>query len=238
MADQAPTPSSDTTPTSQPNSPSTTTTPEANSTSPATQPSESADASAPLLAEESNAEPATPESKESVPDKYSAYKVPEGYELDEETVSKANDLFKKSKLTQADAQAFIDMYIDLSRDAMEAPYKAFNDLTKQWKDEAMNHPDLKGKLGAGKEVSVKISKMLNDLGDPQLVKDFRQAMDLTGAGNHPAFIRMLAKAAEKLVEGGHVSGAGPSPHGQTPKGQASPPSAARALWPTLPSNNG
>lgn len=228
MADPAPTPTPE----------STSTIPEASSTSETTPKPETTDAAQPLLAEEAPAtDAAKDEPAESVPDKYEAFKVPDGYQLDEASLTKASDLFKELKLTQSQAQKLIDMYGEVSQDASEAPYKEFNRLTKQWYDESMNHPDLKGKLGQGKEVSVSISKMLNDFGDPQLVKDFRSVMDLTGAGNHPAFIRVLAKAAAKLTEGGHVAGTGPAAQGQNAGGRATQPTAAQAMWPTLPSQN-
>lgn len=184
----------------------------------------------PLIAEEkAPAEPA--------PETYADYKVPEGWELDGDMKAEANELFKGMKLSQANAQKLVDFYIKTNQEALEAPYKAFKDLTDSWREESMNHPDLKGKLGPGKEISVRISRALDSLGDPKLAQDFRQAMDLTGAGNHPAFIRVISKLAEAVTEGSHVAGNGPSPQGQTPPGQAAQRTAAQALWPNLPTQN-
>jgi hypothetical protein len=150
--------------------------------------------------------------------------------------AEANELFKGMKLSQANAQKLVDFYIKTNQEALEAPYKAFKDLTDSWREESMNHPDLKGKLGPGKEISVRIAKALDGLQDPKLAQDFRQAMDLTGAGNHPAFIRVIAKWASAVTEGSHVAGNGPSPLGQSAPGQAER-SAAQTIWPSLPSGN-
>jgi hypothetical protein len=63
-------------------------------------------------------------------------------------------------------------------------------------------------------------------------------MDLTGVGNHPAFIRALDYFAQRLTEGKHVAGNGPSPGGQSRPGAATQPGAAAAIWPSLPSAGG
>ena len=109
-------------------------------------------------------------------------------------------------------------------------------MTAKWKTDAESHPDLRGKLGAGKEVNVRIGALLNSLPDQQLASDFRELMDITGAGNHPAFIRAIDHWAKQLSEGTHVSGKGPSPGGQSEPGKASP-SAAAAIWPGLKSSS-
>ena len=109
-------------------------------------------------------------------------------------------------------------------------------MTDGWRQEAENHPDLRGKLGPGKEISIRISKALDGIGDAKLASDFREAMDISGIGNHPAFIRVLSKFAERLTEGSHVAGNGPSKAGQSAPAQA-PPSAAAAMWPNLKSSS-
>jgi hypothetical protein len=206
--------------------PPTTASPESSqTTAPSTTPTEPE----PLIAEEKPPE-------EPAPAKYADYKLPEGFEVDEELLTEANDLFKSMKLSQSNAQKLMDLYVKTNQEALEAPYKAFKDLQDKWREEAMSHPDLKGKLGPGKEISVRIAKALNGLNDPQLAQDFRQAMDLTGAGNNPAFIRVIAKLASAVTEGSHVAGNGPSPMGQSQPGQAER-SAAQTIWPSLPTTS-
>ena len=182
-----------------------------------------------------------PEKKEEAkvggaPEKYEDYKVPDGYTLDPEIKTEADALFKNSGLSQEQAQKFVDFYTAKTTEAFKAPFEAYQAVTDGWKTESENHADLKGKIGPGKEISIRISKFIDGIGDPQLAKDFREHMDITGAGNHQAFIRVLNYAAERLTEGQHVAGKGPSEAGQSRPGQA-PKSAAQSMYPNLPSIN-
>ncbi len=170
---------------------------------------------------------------EGAPEKYEDYKLPEGFTLDEGIKTKVDDLFKGAGLSQEQAQKFIDFYTSETKEAFNAPFKAFKELTERWRSEANSHPDLKGKLGQGQEVNVRIGKFLQGINDPQLVSDFQELMDLTGAGNHQAFIRVIDYAARKLTEGGFVAGRGPSAEGQRPAPNRPPPTAAEAMWPNL-----
>lgn len=191
-----------------------------------------------LLTEGKKEEAKTEEKKvEGAPDKYNDYTVPEGYTLDAEVKGEADKLFKGLGLSQEQAQSLVDFYTAKTTEAFKAPFEAYQAVTDGWRQESENHPDLKGKLGPGKEVSVRISKFLDGIGDAQLAKDFREHMDITGAGNHQAFIRVLNYAASRLTEGTHVAGNGPSRAGQSESGQSTKPSAAAAMWPTLPSAN-
>lgn len=172
--------------------------------------------------------------KAGAPEKYEDYKVPDGYALDPEIKAEADKIFKGLGLSQEAAQSLVDFYTKQTTEAFRAPFQAYQEMTDGWRKDAEAHPDLSGKLGAGKEVSTRISKFLDGMGDPKLASDFRELMDLTGTGNHQAFIRVLNYAASRLTEGTHVAGNGPSKEGQSRPGEA-PPSAAAAMWPNLPS---
>lgn len=173
-----------------------------------------------------------PETKDGAPEKYTDYKLPEGLTLDSETRSKADTLFKSLGLSQEGAQSLVDFYGAEIAKVAGAPVEAYKALTTEWKTEAESHPDLRGKLGQGKEVNVRISRALEGLGDPKLVSDFKALMDLTGAGNNQAFIRVLDRFAQKVTEGTHVAGNGPSKDSQSVRPQAAP-TAAAAMWPNL-----
>ena len=193
-----------------------------------------------LLTEGAKPEPEKkeePKADTKAPDKYEEYKVPEGYALDPEVKTEADKIFKGLGLNQEQAQSLVDFYTSKTSEAFQAPFKAYQEMTDAWRQESESHPDLSGKLGPGKEVSVRISKALDSLGDPKLASDFRAQMDLTGAGNHHAFIRVLDSFAKRLTEGSHVAGRGPSQAGQSRPGEA-PPGAAAAMWPNLPSSRG
>jgi hypothetical protein len=175
-----------------------------------------------------------PKAPAGAPDKYEAWTVPEGFSIDEPTSAEAGTLFKEMGLSQAQGQKLVDFYSKHSK----ATSDHLSDLVRQqnetWQNEAKNHPDLRGKLDPGGPVLTTISRALDGLGNAQLKAEFQQAMDFTGAGNHPAFIRAFYAMAQKLTEGTHVAGNGPSPLGQQAPGSARPPTVARAMYPNLP----
>jgi hypothetical protein len=168
------------------------------------------------------------------PEAYTEFKVPEGFTLDETVSKEAGEMFKKAGLTQDAAQGFVDFYVAKAKEAAEAPIKYYMDMQEQWQNEIKADKEIGGKLDA---VKATVSKALDGLGDPQLANEFRAAMDLTGAGNHPAFVKAFYKMAQKLTEGGIVTGRGPSAAGQTAPGQR-PATIAGALFPNLPSSRG
>lgn len=170
------------------------------------------------------------EAKPGAPEKYEDFKVPDGYTLDSDVGKAATEIFKNLGLPQEGAQQLVDFYVKQTQEAAEAPFKLWQDTQKAWVDEIKADPDLGGKLP---EVKATISKALDGLGDPKLAAAFREAMDFTGAGNHPAFIRAFYKLSQRLTEGTHVAGKGPASAGQSQKGQAKP-APANALYPDLP----
>jgi hypothetical protein len=189
-----------------------------------------------LLTEDKSPEKAEVKAAEGAPEKYADYKLPDGVTLAPEVKTEADNLFKGLGLSQDAAQSLVDFYGKQISELSSAPAKAYQEMTDGWRKDSESHPDLRGKLGPGQEINVRISKALDGLGDPKLASDFKAAMDLTGVGNHPAFIRVISRLAEKVTEGTHVAGNGPSKEGQSQSGRTAPPSAAAAMWPTLPSS--
>lgn len=167
------------------------------------------------------------------PEAYADFAVPEGYEIDPAVVAEAAPLFKEMGLTQAQAQKLVDVYSKHSAATSEGLSEMVRQQNEAWQSEAKAHPDLRGKLDPGGPVLTTISRALDSLGDAKLSSEFKAAMDFTGAGNHPAFIRTFYALAKRLTEGAHVGGNGPSPLGQRAPGSG-PPSAAKALYPNLP----
>jgi hypothetical protein len=161
------------------------------------------------------------------PEKYEAFKLPEGLELSEEINAEATAVFKELGLTQAAAQKLVDFHSKTLQATVEAAAKApidsWMEQKKTWKTEIKADPEIGGKLG---EVKARIGAMYAALGDTKLVTEFKAAMDLTGAGDNPAFIRLFHKLAERLGEGKPVTGDTPKPK---------PSSAAQAMYPNLPS---
>lgn len=163
------------------------------------------------------------------PEKYEAFKVPEGFTLDEAVAGEAGTLFKELNLSQEQGQKLVDLYTKTAQEAFDAPFKAWSDQQEAWRKEVNDDPNLGPRMG---EIKTAFSKMLDGLGDPEGAKAFREAMDYTGAGNNPAFIRMMDKLSQNFTEGKPVQGAKPAPVREPGKAQGTGPAA---LWPGLPS---
>ena len=175
------------------------------------------------------------EAPEGAPEKYETFKPPEGWsdkgwELDTAILDQAVPLFKELGLTQANAQKLVDFYATTSAKASEASTQAVIEQNDKWVAQVKADPEIGPRLNT---VKATVAKAIDSLG-PELGSAFREAMDYTGVGNHPAFIKAFYKLAQRLTEGSHVSGNGPAETGQTRPGSA-PRSAAAALYPNLPS---
>ncbi|HEX4919320.1 MAG TPA: hypothetical protein VFV92_01095 [Candidatus Bathyarchaeia archaeon] len=144
-----------------------------------------------------------------------------------------HETFKELNLSQDGAQKIMDLYNKEVVEAQEGPYKLWQETQDKWRTEIMQDPELGGKLD---QVKATVARAIDGLGDPKLATEFRAAMDFTGAGNNPAFIRAFYKLASKLTEGGAAAGGGPAGSG-TPGGNK-PPSVAQALYPNLASGRG
>lgn len=167
------------------------------------------------------------------PEAYEPYKAPDGYNLDDALVDKINPLFKELGLTQDQAQRLVDFYSENAIAQAKSIETAIAKTRETWVTAVHADPELGPRLDG---IKADIGRAFDNLSLPSdLRRDFSAAMDLTGAGDNPAFIKVFARMAKAFNEGKPVSGGGPSPMGQKPSGAASRPSAAQAIYPNLPS---
>lgn len=163
------------------------------------------------------------------------FKAPEGAELDKATMEKALPVFKDLGLNKDQAQKLIDFYSSISKSAGEDIVNSALSERKEWKDKLTNDPDIGGaKLSQTKAT---INKALDSILSKADATAFREAMDYTGAGDHPAFAKAIFKLASLLTETPareHVNGNGPTKEGQSASGTAARPSIASAIYPNLP----
>lgn len=163
--------------------------------------------------------------KAGAPEKYEAFKAPEGYELDQAALDKATPLFKELGLNQDQAQKAIDLYSALHTQNEKAISDHWKQTQEDWVKEIGQDKEIGHKLA---EVKATVSKALDLLG-PELKKPFQEAMDLTGAGNNPAFVKGLFKLASMLTEGKHIPSGNPSKFANGEQAQKGP----SALYPNL-----
>jgi len=174
--------------------------------------------------------PSEPAPTSGAPEAYADFKVPEGLVIDPEVLASAAPIFKELNLPQEAAQKLVDIYNKQMSGTRDSAIKAVETQRTEWRDAIKADKDIGGVLD---------SKVLPAIGrlKAQLPADVREAfnaaMDFTGAGDHPGVVKALYKIAELVGEGTHVSGNGPSAHGQGREGVASRPSIAGALYPNL-----
>lgn len=173
------------------------------------------------------------EEPKGAPEKYEDFKVPEGYTLDSEVAKDASALFKRLDLNQSGAQELVDFYVAKTKEAFEAPFNAYMDKRQEWRDQVNALPEIGGSKLKSSQSS--IAKLIDSIGDSKVSDAFREAMDLTGAGDHPAVVQALVAWAKRLTEGGAVKGNGPVTEGQRDPNRPAP-SAAQAIYPNLPSS--
>lgn len=171
------------------------------------------------------------------PEAYTDFQLPEGLSLSKETLEAATPIFKELGLSQEAAQKLVSFHADqvkaLTAASQEASYSA---MRTDWQAKTLADNDIKSYSLEGKTgidaVKIDIGRALGTL-DPALAGEFKAAMDLTGAGDHPAFVKALWKLSQNIAEGRPVTGANPSPEGQRKPGDAAKPSPAKALYPNL-----
>jgi hypothetical protein len=135
--------------------------------------------------------------------------LPEGVTLDEESTKAFSDVLSDEKLTpQERGQKLVDMHVSalaamretVTSELTTANLKAFSDMNAEWSKQTKELPEFKANPDA--EMG-KIFQALKTVGADE---KFFQAVDLTGAGNHPAILQVLHRLVQPFLEGGSVNG--------------------------------
>lgn len=165
-----------------------------------------------------------------VPDQYE-FTFPEGRSPDAAVLEGATPIFKELGLSQPQAQKLVDFYTKINDDSVAANMARIDAMRTEWRNQVSADKEIGGKLDS---VKTEIGRALTHL--PEDVQSaFREAMDVTGAGDHPGVVKAFYKLAQMVNEGSHVTGGGPSKHGQSPTGNTARPSLASSMYPNLPS---
>lgn len=171
-----------------------------------------------------------------VPEKYE-FKAPEGIILDPKLEAEISPVLKEAGVTQENAQKLFDYHVKALQAAAKAPTDTVETMRADWRTKVTADSEIKAAVNGDKTgidaVKLDIGRALTHLPEA-LRSEFKDAMDLTGAGDHPAFVKAIWALSKLVTEGKHVSGAGPSPHGQIAPGASAKPSAAKSLFPNLP----
>jgi hypothetical protein len=136
-----------------------------------------------------------------------ALKLPEGFTADEAVLKSATDILLDDKLSPQDRmQKLVDFHAAELKKASEASSKYWGDLQTEWQAKAK---ETYGPEPAKSPKIVAVSKLIDSLGEKP-ASELRDALEMSGMGNHPAIIAAFVNLAERLGEPKHVSGNPPS----------------------------
>ena len=131
-------------------------------------------------------EAAAPRSEEAAAQpSYGDFKLPEGVTVDAESLKPATELFAETGLSQEQAQKFIDLAMCSAKPPWaQGTVQAFVDLQNQWASE----------IKAGSRISAAteaegVLASANRVRSIALDVSTREALNFTGAGNHPAVVK-------------------------------------------------
>jgi hypothetical protein len=127
-------------------------------------------------------------------------KLPEGVELDQESLGKFFEVLNNKELSRAElAQNLVDLQLAVTAQAQEALQQAgeklWTDTQNTWREEAKALPEIGG--DALPATLATINKGLKAVGATAATFE---ALKFTGAGNHPEIIRVMHALTKSLVE--------------------------------------
>lgn len=153
-----------------------------------------------------------PEEKkpEGAPEKYEAFKLPEGVEADPAALEAFMPLAKELNLSQEQAQKLVDFQAANVAKAAKAQQDVWTETNEKWVADAKADPEIGGVKFDENVADAK--KFIKAFGTPELF----EALAFTGAGNHKEFIRMAARAykaigEDKIVTAGNPAGGKKAP---------------------------
>jgi hypothetical protein len=133
-------------------------------------------------------------------------KPPEGMEIDPAFATEYIGLINKLQGNPAElAQELINLQGRLMTAAQEAGSKQWDDVQKDWKKLVETDPEIGGAKHS--KTTADTNAILDRFGGPKT----REALELTGFGNHPEFHRLLSKIAPFVLEAGPIPTPTPTP---------------------------
>lgn len=149
---------------------------------------------------------------------YDAFKLPDGLQFDDGRIKEFTGVLSKfevdgkidHKLVQEFGQKAVDFHVQELKAIEQAQVQAWDKQKTDWKESFMKDPEI-----GGPNAQATIDTALNFLrthgGTPEQQAEFRNLMEISGLGNHPAMIRLLANAGRVMREGQPLAAAKPVP---------------------------
>lgn len=127
-------------------------------------------------------------------------KTPEGVEVNEEHLNAFTSEVKELGLDNTQAQKLMDLHFKFHQETLTAQQDAWAEINENWVKEAKEDKEIGGKKF---DTTVDQAKQaINKFGSDK----FKEALNLTGLGNHPEMIRFLSNVAKGFGEDKMVTG--------------------------------
>lgn len=128
------------------------------------------------------------------PEAYEMFKMPEGMTLNEEAAEAFSGVAKELNLTQDQAQRLVDIQSAQVNTFSQAQEQAKADQQAEWSKSSQTDAEYgKGKYDASLNTA---RAAMREVGTPELVS----ALDETGMGDHPEFIRFFYRVGKAIGE--------------------------------------
>ena len=132
-------------------------------------------------------------------------------EMDPVLVEKATPVLKELKLSNEQANALVKLVPDIQARLLEGQNDQFAAMRAEWVKTARADPDIGGKNWSG---SLNLAaKALDTLGHPK-GSEFRQLLDETGLGNHPAMVKVFRDIGKMIKEDDNLERGDPKAKGK------------------------
>jgi len=131
---------------------------------------------------------------------YTDFKVPDGMELDKGLLDEFTPLAKELKLPQDQAQKFVDLHAAWTKKQQESVERAFQAGVDEWMASSKGDKEYGG---AKFDENLSVARTaLQKFGTNEL----REALELTGMGNHPEMVRFMYRVGKAIGEDRMPSG--------------------------------
>lgn len=154
----------------------------------------------PAPAEDTSAAEDKPAQTEEAPETVYEFTMPEGVEIDPETLGNLTDLSKELGLSKEQAQKVADLGAQQAQRWAAAQEQAIADATAQWVETVKTDKEIGGDNMPEKLAVAK--RALDRFGTPELT----QLLDESRLGNHPELIRAFYRAGKAISDDALVPG--------------------------------
>lgn len=139
-----------------------------------------------------------PSAQEQAPVEYVDFTAPEGVEISPTDMARAKEAFAEARLPQDQAQKYLDMHLSEVERHVRASQQHQVDqwmaTRKKWQEDFQTDQEIGGnKVNTTLEAS---RGLIRKYGTPGLI----DAINVTGVGDHPEFIRFLSRLSETHQE--------------------------------------